>query len=281
MTVAAAYDSGRVKPTDMVDGHMGTCKVGTFTVTDVHRVGRVTVRDAIKYSSNCATKEIALRLGTDILRPALSRFGLGQGTGVDLPGEASGVLRPEKNWGSSELQTASYGYGYSTTLLEIATAMATITNDGVRLHPRVGRELRSHEGVVLRRFDGGEPVTVISPEAARMARETLAAVVMENDGTGAKGRPSGYTAGGKTGTARAHAAHKGYETDSYLCSFVGFAPVEDPRIVVAVTIIDPKEGHFGGTVAAPVFRNVVERSLPVLGVMPDIRIPADGKAAQR
>lgn len=276
LTIAAAYDSGKVKPGDTFDGHLGTCKVGTFTVTDVHKVGRVTALEAIKYSSNCATKEIALRLGTDVMRDALERFGLGRGTGIDLPGEAAGVLRPAKQWGSTVLQTASYGYGYNLTLMEIAASMATLTNGGVRLRPRVARELRGPQGEVLKRFDGGEGIRVVSPEAARMALDTLTTVVMDKDGTGTKARPTGYTAGGKTGTARANIANQGYTTDRYLTSFVGFAPAEDPRIVVAVTVIDPKENRYGGTVAAPVFRNVVERVLPILGVMPNVELPGAG-----
>jgi cell division protein FtsI (penicillin-binding protein 3) len=127
---------------------------------------------------------------------------------------------------------------------------------------------------------GGEGVRVVSPEAARLVLDTLATVVMDKDGTGGKARPTGYTAGGKTGTARANIAHQGYTTDRYLTSFVGFAPVDDPRIVVAVTVIDPKVNRYGGTVAGPVFRNVVERVLPLLGVMPDVEPPpVNSKAA--
>lgn len=277
-TLAAALDSGKMTPESPVDGHLGSCSVGTFHVSDVHRMGRGTLSDATMYSSNCAFKDVALRVGADALHDALERFGVGQGTGIDLPGEARGYLPTTKAWGSTGLQTAGYGYGYSTTLIELAVAMATLTNDGVRLAPRVARELVTHAGETMRDLSAArEGTRVVSVEAARKAREVLTRVVMDPHGTGLKARPSAWSAGGKTGTSRVNVANRGYATDRYHCSFVGFAPAEDPRIVVAVTVIDPKVNHFGGTVAAPVFKGVVDRVLPVLGVEPTL--PTDGRAA--
>lgn len=275
LTVAAAYDSGKVKPTDRVDGHMGHCSIGKFQVTDVKKVGVVSVRDAIKYSSNCATKEVALRIGDEVLRDALARFGIGQGTGIDLPGEARGSLRSLNQWNSALLQTAAYGYGYSATLLELAVGAATIANDGLRLTPRVALETRNAAGALVQRFERPQPVRVVSVEAARMAKDALTAVVMDADGTGTRARPEGYSAAGKTGTARVNVAHQGYAMERYITSFVGMAPADDPRVVVAISVIDPRENRYGGTVSGPVFRAVVEKVLPMLGVMPQ---PEDADA---
>jgi cell division protein FtsI/penicillin-binding protein 2 len=268
MAAAAAFDSGKVRLTDHVNGQGGTCLVGTFTVTDVKKVGVVTVLEAIKYSSNCAMKEVALRTGVDKLHETLRKFGIGQGTGVDLPAEARGVLRPAKDWASTTLQTAGYGYGYSLSLLEIAGAAQTIANDGVRMVPRIAFEVRSAGGETLTRFEPRPAMRVVSVEAARDVRKCLTAVVMDPDGTGTRARPNGYSAAGKTGTARANVAGKGYVHERFLTSFVGFAPAEDPSIVIAITVIDPKVNRFGGTVSGPVFRAVVEQTLPLRGILP-------------
>ncbi|MBM4397203.1 MAG: penicillin-binding protein 2 [Deltaproteobacteria bacterium] len=277
-TLSAAIESGRMSPDSLVDGHLGSCAVGTFRITDVHRMGVGTLSDATMYSSNCAFKDVALRVGPELLRDTFERFGLGRGTGIDLPGAAAGHLPSIKAWGSTGLQTAGYGYGYSTTLLHVATAMATITNDGVRLAPRVAREARTRSDEVVRRLDAPPPVRVVSADTARKVREVLARVVMDPHGTGRKARPTAWSAAGKTGTARVNVVNQGYTADRYLCSFVGFAPAEDPRIVVAITVIDPKVNHYGGTVAAPVFKGVADRVLPILGVEPTL--PVEGRLAK-
>jgi len=267
-TLSAAIESGKLGPDSLVDGHLGSCMVGTFHVSDVHRMGVGTLSDAVMYSSNCAFKDVALRVGAERMHETLEAFGVGQGTGIDLPGEAKGYLPPIEAWGLTGLQTAGYGYSYSTTLLNVAAGMATITNDGVRLAPRIARSLVSQNGEILHEIQRPAPVQVVSPSTARKVREVLKRVVMEPHGTGAKARPTYWTAGGKTGTARVNVTNQGYRSDRFLCSFVGFAPAEDPRIVVAITVMDPKVNHFGGTVAAPVFKAVVDRVLPVLGVAP-------------
>lgn len=285
ITAAAAFDSGKMTPSTPADGYMGSCSIGKFTIRDVHRMGLGTIRDAIKFSSNCAMKDVALKVGIEKMRAILEKFGIGGGTGVDLPAEARGTLAPSVNWGTTQLATTGYGYGYSTTLIQLASVVATIVNDGVRLKPRVVREVRNDNDEVVKRFDASEGIRVISPEAARMVRETMEAVIMDKDGTAAKAKPNGYSAAGKTGTARANTAGQGYSTERWFCSFVGYAPAEAPRVVVAITVIDPKVNKFGGTVAAPVFKNVIERILPVLGVLPEVDVKAlrdpTGKVADR
>lgn len=268
MTAAAAFSSGKFSASDLVDGQMGRCSVGKFTITDVHKMGVGTVRDAIKFSSNCAMKNVALKLGADLLYENFLRYGLGSPTGIDLPGEAGGVLRNPKYWGLTGTATAGYGYGYSVTLLQLAVVTSMIVNDGVRMKPYIVKEIRTKDGETLYK---ASPVAVDNPiprKAIHQLMDAMTAVVMEDGGTAKPGRPTGYTAAGKTGTARATKINKGYSYESYLCSFVGWAPAENPKIVVGVTIIDPKVNHYGGTVAAPVFKNVVEQVLPLLGIMP-------------
>ncbi len=270
ITVATAIDAGIATPQTILEGHGGSCRLGGRTVRDVHAVGRVTLADAFKFSSNCAHMDLAIKVGPEKMMEGLRKFRVGRTTGVDLPGEVPSAFQESDDWRKTGYRTAGYGYGFTATLLEMANVVATITNDGLRVAPRVARELRDPEGNLLHRYDGGPPERVISAETARQVREVMRLVVMDDHGTGKRGRPAGFTAGGKTGTARLLVPDHGYSDDKYLCSFVGFAPAENPRVVVALTLVNPQVHKLAGAVAAPVFKNVVERVLPVLGLMPEV-----------
>lgn len=269
--LAAGLESGRIRVDTPVNGHLGTCMVGRFQVTDVKKVGTVSVRDAVKFSSNCAMADAGRIIGADALHETLSRLGFGRPTGVDLPGEAAGVLRPRSRWRGTDVMVAAYGYSYSATLLQIATAFTAIVADGILRAPRIGRAVVGPDGRTLRTIEAGEPVRVLSSKTAAAVREVMTAVVMEQGGTGVRARPDGYTAAGKTGTARLNVAtysRPGSKNKPHIMSFAGFAPVENPRLVVVVSVIAPQVHPYAGQVAAPVFRSVVERSLPLLGVAP-------------
>jgi cell division protein FtsI (penicillin-binding protein 3) len=265
--VSAGYESGSVGPQTVVDGGFGHCMIGGRPVSDIKKVGRVTMTEAVKYSSNCAMADMARRVGPGAIADVYARFGVGVGSGIDLPGEARGVLR--KNWSYVDAQTAAYGYGFTTTQINLATAFATVVNDGIRLEPRIGREIHYANGRV-EPIVSSKSTRVISSETATSVRLATRAVVMEDDGTGKAARPRGFSAGGKTGTARVWGTAKG--DGRYNCSFIGYAPADKPRVVVAVTIIEPKVHKFGGVTAGLVFRDVIERALPVLGVQPDMPI---------
>lgn len=274
LTAATAYDAGKARPDDILNGGNGRCRVGKFWVTDLHRVGLVTVADAIMFSSNCALAELASRMGAKILYDGLKRFGIGTRTGLGVPGEGAGRLWPSENWHDAELKTAAYGYGYVTTVMQLATAIATIANNGVRLPLKVVKDIRQGDSSVA------DPVAdpaidpagerVISEKAARWTMEAMRMVVMNDEGTGKKGRPEKYSAAGKTGTARVINGKKGYSKGRFMASFVGYAPSEDPEIVIAITLIEPQEHKTGGSAVAPVFARVVDRALPLLGVIPEV-----------
>ena len=268
VTISTAIDDGVATPDTILDGHGGSCPLGGKMVKDVHAIGRVPLKDAFKFSSNCAHLDLAMMMGPERMLDGLRRFRIGRTTGIDLPGEVPSAFQGSEDWRKTGYRTAGFGYGYTATLMEIANLVATITNDGQRVPPRIAHELRSVEGAVVRTFDAGESVRVMKAESARQVRDIMRLVVMDDHGTGKRGRPVGYSAGGKTGTARLLIPGQGYSEDKYLCSFVGFAPAENPRIVVALTIVNPRIHKLAGAVAAPVFKNVVERSLPILGVMP-------------
>jgi len=268
-TAAAAFDSGKLGPSTMVDGQGGRCRIGKHWVHDLERLDRVPIRDAIKFSSNCAMAEVGERTGMKQFVRTLRRFGFGRPTGIDLPNETAGEFKPQKAWAQTWLKTAAYGYGFRASLLQLAVGAATIANDGVRLKPRIARETRSPDGRVVERFDAGKPIRVVSRAAARKVLRTMISVVMDEDGTGVKARPIGYTAAGKTGTARMAWLASHGRGNAYMTSFVGFAPAREPRIVVAVAIIDPREDRFGGSAAGPVFAAVVTRTLETMGVAHD------------
>lgn len=263
---SAAFESGRIRPSTIVDGQNGRCLIGKHWVKDLEKLEKAPVSDAIKFSSNCAMAEVGERTGLDRFVKTMRDFGFGEATGIDMPGEAVGNMKAPDNWAPTWLKTASYGYGFKASLLQLAVGTATIANDGIRLTPRVALEVRSQDGRILKRFDAGEPRRVVSTKAARMVRDAMTAVVMEEDGTGILGKPEGYTAAAKTGTARLKWLARHGREKAYMTSYVGFAPASDPRIVVAVAIIDPRENRYGGTVAGPVFASVAKQALEALGV---------------
>ena len=270
LTLIAGIETGKITLQTLVDGQMGVCRLGKFTVTDVKRVGVVPVIDAFKYSSNCAMSEVGKMLGPETMYEMFSNLGLGKKTGIDLPFEASGVLSPPTKWGTIGAQAASYGYGYSVTQIQIARIVAAVVNNGRMLVPRVGLEVRDKDGSTIWRNPVSEPVQVFSKKTAQEVKKAMWAVVMEEGGTGWKARPDGYTAGGKTGTARLNTRlHKKSRQVAHILSFAGFAPFHNPRIVVVISIINPKVHHLAGEVAGPVFKAVVEGALPLLGVEKD------------
>lgn len=277
LTAYIGLDAGVFNERTPVDGHGGRCKVGKFEVRDVHRENEMTVSEAFRHSSNCAFADLGWMIGPERMREGLLRLGVGTRTGVDLPGEARGYLPPQKEFGLTLTKTASYGYGYSANLLSLATIVATITGDGIRPVPRVAREIRPAGRGRPARQTAVEGKRVASVEASRAMRKLMADAVMHVDPERPRkrhpARPEGYSAGGKTGTTRWNLDGKGYSRTRYMCSFTGFAPAEDPEIVVAITVLDPKRHQLAAQVAGPAFKETVERILPLRGVMPEL--PAD------
>ena len=237
---------------------------------DVHPYGVLAVNDIIGKSSNIGSTKIALRVGAEKYHRYLKAFGFGDRTGIDLPGEAVGMLRPVARWSGRSIASVAIGQEISVTPLQMATAFAAAVNGGVLWRPRIARELVSPEGAVLKSFEPQKVRQVISAETSRQVVETLVHVVEE--GTGKAAAVAGYTVGGKTGTAQKYDPQlKTYSSHKYLASFVGVAPARDPRLVVLVMIDEPKGAIYGGSVAAPVFQKVVQRTLRYLNVPSEAR----------
>ena len=237
---------------------------------DSHSIGNVTYTKALAQSSNVGAIKTGLRVGKENFYDYAQKFGFGQTTGIELPTEARGILHPPKNFNGDSLASMSLGYEVSVTALQAASSYGAIANDGVRVQPRIIKEIRHDEGEPIK-TSAGEKTQVLKAETAQTLRKMMRHVVLE--GTGKLANVSGYSVAGKTGTAWKYDAElKKVNSGKYVSSFVGFAPVENPSVVIAVVMDEPRSGaRDGGHVSAPVFREIAEGILPELNVKPDLQ----------
>ncbi len=264
---SAALEEKLARPGELIDCQMGSITLFGRVVHDSHPHGVLTVSDALALSSNVAAIKLGMRVGSARLYDYIRRFGFGARTGVELPGEAKGILRPVKQWQPTSIGSIPMGQEVGVTAVQMATAFGAIANDGLRVQPHLIKEVREVDGVAVERAQP-EAYRVISAETARMLKPMLESVTVK--GTAKRAQLEGYTAAGKTGTAqkidpRTHA----YSPSKYVASFIGFAPVANPAVVIAVVIDEPVGAHYGGDVAAPVFSEIASNVLPYLNVEPD------------
>lgn len=264
---SAAIEKGLAKPDDHIDCQMGSITVAKRVIHDHHAFGSLTVAEALAKSSNVAAIKLGLRLGDPTMYDYITRFGFGSRTGIELPGETAGLVRPLKRWQPSSIGSIAIGQEVGVTPLQMAAAFGALANDGVRIAPHLIREIRNASGVAVYR-PNPEQRRVISTETASALRGMLEGVTL--NGTAKKAQLDGYTAAGKTGTAqKIDAKTKTYSKTKFVASFVGFAPVNNPAVVIIVVIDEPGGAYHGGDVAAPVFRQIAEQILPEMGVIPD------------
>ncbi len=257
---ALALEKGMVKPNSPIQTAPGRITIGGSTITDSHPHGVLTVAEVIQKSSNVGTVKLAMQMSPREMWEAYAQAGFGQKPQLPFPGAVSGRLRPYKTWRPIEQATMSYGYGLSASLFQLAQAYTIFARDG-ELIP-----------VSLLKSEGpANGVHVFSPAHAVAVRKMLE-LATGPGGTAPKAQTIGYSVGGKTGTARKQEG-KGYAGNKYRSWFVGIAPIEQPRIVVAVMVDEPNNGvYYGGLVAAPVFSETVQQTLRVLGVQPDMNV---------
>ena len=258
--VARALEDGLVRPETVMDTR--PFKVGPLLVNDGdHGRPAMTVAQVVQKSSNPGTVRLAQRIETREMGELYQQLGFGQKPQIGFPGAATGRLRPWKSWLPVEKATMAYGYGLSASLLQIARAYTALARDG-EMAPVT----------LVKGADPLPPVRVFQPETARTMRQMMRGTVSK-DGTAPLAQPLGYSAGGKTGTAEKQEG-RGYNSNKYRAWFSGFAPADHPRVVVAVMVDEPSGGvYYGGLVAAPVFKVVVEQALRTLGVPPDMELP--------
>ncbi len=257
---ALALERGLAKPETVIDTNAGRMTMGGFTISDVKDYGPLTVNEVIQKSSNVGTVRLAMQMPARDMWETYVQAGFGQKPQVPFPGAVSGRLRAYKSWRPVEQATMSYGYGLSTSLFQLAQSYTVFARDG-ELVP-----------VTLLRSDEKAKGVPVFGERNALAVRRMLEMATGPGGTAQRAQTVGYSVGGKTGTARVQEG-KGYAARRYRSFFVGLAPVESPRVVVAVMIDEPSNGHyFGGVVAAPVFSATVQQTLRVLGVQPDMSV---------
>jgi cell division protein FtsI (penicillin-binding protein 3) len=257
---ALALEKGLVRPDTVIQTAPGRLTIGGSTIGDAHPQGALTVNEVIQKSSNVGTVKMAMQMQPREMWENFKHVGLGQKPDVPFPGAVSGRLRAYKSWRPIEQATMSYGYGLSVSLFQLAHAYTVFARDG-ELIPAT---MVHHNDLAL-------GARVYSAKNAQAVRHMLH-LVTGPGGTAPKAQVMGYTTGGKTGTAHKQEG-KGYADKKYRGFFVGLAPIEQPRIVVAVMIDEPSNGqYYGGLVAAPVFSETVQQTLRILGVTPDMSV---------
>jgi cell division protein FtsI (penicillin-binding protein 3) len=262
-TVGIALESNRVKPHTQIQTAPGRIQITGSTISDSHPHGVLTVQEVLQKSSNVGTVKLAMQMQPREMWETFSQAGFGQKPQITFPGVVSGRLRAYKTWRPIEQATMSYGYGLSASLFQMARAYTVFGHDGQIIPTTL---LKSNEMAA--------GVQVFSPSTASEIRKMLH-MAAGPGGTGQKAQTSGYSVGGKSGTAYKQIG-KNYGTDGnrkYRSWFVGMAPIDKPRVIVAVMIDEPSNGkHFGGDVAAPVFSETVAQTLRMLGVQPDMAV---------
>ena len=259
-TIGLALESGRVKPETVIDTSPGRINITGSTISDTHNYGALTVEGVIQKSSNVGTTKLAMQMPAKEMWETFSAAGFGQKPQIGFPGAISGRLRPYKTWRPVEQATMSYGYGLSASLFQMARSYTVFANGG-RVIP----------ATLFKTDEPAVGVPVFSERTADQVRKMLQ-MAAGPGGTGQKAQTVGYSVGGKSGTARKQVG-KSYAAGKYRAWFTGLAPVDKPRIIVAVMVDEPSAGQvYGGLVAAPVFSEVVQQTLRMMNVQPDMAV---------
>lgn len=260
ITSSAALEEKIVSENDIYNGHLGVLEFGSYTIRDVHPYGMITFRHAMEVSSNIILSQVASKIPDNLFYKYIRDFGFGLESGVELPGEVGGKLRKPKDINSTIKRYMGFGYGISVTALQLANAYSTIANDGVMMKPYIvksvfnnlGEESVSHKPEAIRR--------VISKQTSDRMKSILEGIV--NVGTGKGAIINGMRVAGKTGTSQQLVGGQ-YSKENYYASFAGFFPAECPKIAMLIVIDRPRAGIYGGTMAAPIFRNIATRWMAI------------------
>ena len=267
VTYGSALEKNLITPEGQVDAGNGTIEVANHKFSD-HHTGVMSYAEALAHSSNICAIKTGMRVGKTDFYSMVQRMGFGHKTGIELPAETAGIVRNPERWNGDSLASMSIGYEIGVTALQMASAFATIANDGLRIQPHIIKEIRQQDGTAISTAQPGK-MQVVSAETARSLRQMLRQVVLT--GTGRRAQLNGYTSAGKTGTAwKFDAKTKRVESSKYVSSFIGFAPYENPAITIAVVMDEPQVGaRDGGMVSAPVFKQIAEAVLPEMNIAPD------------
>ncbi len=261
VAASAALEQGFFNETDKIFCENGSYSVGGHVLHDHHGHGMLTFSEVIEQSSNIGVTKIAQKMGPEIWYKYAKRFRFGDKTGIDLLGEIDGWIKKPATWSKTSISALPIGQEVTTTPIQLVSAIAAIANNGIYMKPHIVKYVKDNNDELIEAFEPRVVGRVISPETAQRLQVILKGVV--DRGTAKKAQIEGISVAGKTGTAQ-KVENGRYSKDSFFASFIGFAPVEDPQLAVIVMFDDPHPDHFGGTVAAPVFRDIVVDSLKYL-----------------
>jgi cell division protein FtsI (penicillin-binding protein 3) len=265
MVAAAALEERVMRPETRIWGENGRLEVAGTAIHDHDRSGWMTFAEMIQRSSNIGSVKVAQALGERRLYRYMKAFGFGERTEVDLPGEVPGLVKEPRVWGRRSLASLAIGQEVGVTPLQLITAVSAVANGGWLMRPYVVSEIHDANGKLIAKIEPQVRRRPITTETAHMLTEILEGVVTH--GTGSRAAVPGYRVAGKTGTAQKVDPHTGhYSATRFVGSFIGYAPTDDPRVAIVVVIDEPHTEAWGGFVAAPVFRRIVEHALPYLGV---------------
>ncbi len=268
ITIAGALENRIVKPSDVIFCENGRYKVMKHAISDHEKKGNLSVAQVMEYSSNVGTAKIGQMLGKDALYRHIRQFGFFSLSGIDLPGEAKGLLKKPEDWSGLSLPVISFGQEVGVTALQVINAYSSIANGGILMEPHVIREIRSPDGVTVYRGGQRQIRRTVSAETASIMRNILRGVVER--GTGAMARVPGFTVGGKTGTAQKRDPSTGrYSSSAYVASFCGMIPADNPRVTIFVVLDEPQGDYWASSRAAPVFSRIAARAMNYLQVPPD------------
>jgi cell division protein FtsI (penicillin-binding protein 3) len=271
ITMTGAIENHVTNPDVLVDCQMGSILVAGRLIHDWHPFGVLSVRDVLAHSSDVGSIKVALSMGAPRFYDTMRRFGIGQLTGIELPGENRGLLRPLENWTASSIGSVAIGQEVSVTPVQIVSAISAIANGGTLYRPYIVQEIRGDAPAALPAR--AEPQQVTDAETAATVRGMMETVVLS--GTGTPAQLNGYTAAGKSGTAQKIDPKTGrYSPNQYVASFVGFAPVNEPAVTILVVLDSPEGAHHGGEVGGPVFKRIAEQVLAYLDVAHDVPMTA-------
>ena len=262
VTASAALEEGKFNESNRFFCENGSYRVANHILHDHQPHGWLTFSQVIAESSNIGTTKIAQALGGDLVYKYADLFGFGKKSGLDLPGEISGVLKETKNWSKTSIGAVPIGQEVGVTALQLVSAISVIANGGVLMKPFIVKEIRNSDGQTVKEFAPQKIRRVISPPIAKRIKDIL--VMVTEEGTGQLAKVSYFKVAGKTGTSQKLEPNGAYSHSKHIASFIGFAPADDPLIAIVVTVDEPRPYYFGGVVSAPVFKRIAQETVNYL-----------------
>lgn len=256
VTASAALEEGRFNESDRFFCENGSYRVANHILHDHHAHGWLSFAQVFSKSSNIGTTKIAQSLGPDIIYRYAALFGFGKRSGLDIQGEIPGVLKEPKAWSKTSIGAVPIGHEVGVTALQLACAISAIANDGILMRPSIVKAIQDTQGQIIKEYKPEEVRRVISSKTAERIKDIL--VLATEEGTGKLARVPDFKVAGKTGTAQKIEPDGSYSHSKFIASFIGFAPADQPLVAVVVTVDEPSPYYFGGVVAAPVFKRIVQ-----------------------